>query len=460
MERRRIKARRIDDTVNNGNNILPTKVMDTTDEDDDVCIILQLGEKAITDQLIYCKATILELLRNSPFDGKHSGRPRIQYNKQRIILCIMDKRHVQELIQIRELSFDDESWPITCRVGEKTPHIRFGVLKNLHPSVTEVRIKEELIRNRVKVDTINRINKNTGPTYCVRISFLDNVRPNYITYAGDTKRVYKFHPGVLICNRCSRGGHLAKYCNSTRLRCPLCAEGHGKKDCKIKNKDLSLRRCANCGGAHGASYSYCEYYKNERRIVDVMVDLEIPRHEAKQLCEMDTDLNEQLEIPNQIEDIETSMIDNQGNAENNAIPVLQPEFNKTSNKSDLSNKKKEYNKNKNKQSRPIKEVYAGVQPKSVEQKYKDNQVEDLTKETRELREELKLKMKIAMQRTSMLMLKFLEILASGDNFEIQRTKLLSAIKEIIESEELEIQGHHLVEDLSSPGVTPMGDTWV
>ena len=49
------------------------------EEDDDIPLIIQLGEKAIKDQITFCKATMTELLRNSPFEGKHTGKPRYMY---------------------------------------------------------------------------------------------------------------------------------------------------------------------------------------------------------------------------------------------------------------------------------------------------------------------------------------------------------------------------------------------
>ena len=50
-----------------------------TDEEE-ITIIIQLGEKAIEDKLIYNKASIQELLRQSPFHEKHSGFPRYQFD--------------------------------------------------------------------------------------------------------------------------------------------------------------------------------------------------------------------------------------------------------------------------------------------------------------------------------------------------------------------------------------------
>ena len=122
-------------------------------------------------------------------------------------------------------------------------------------------------------------------------------------------------------------GQQAKYCNSPSLRCPLCSKDHGKKDCPLKdNKDLSLRKCSNCGGAHGASKSNCNYYINEKKIVDIMVEKEIPRHEAKQLLEMETDLNKELEIPNETEGEESILTFSNKDSKNYNIQLIYTNF--------------------------------------------------------------------------------------------------------------------------------------
>ena len=77
------------------------------------------------------------------------------------------------------------------------------------------------------------------------IIFNDNIRPEKVRYAQEIIRVHKYNPGVLLCNRCAKGGHLAKYCNSLKERCPLCRKEHGKDSCNIP------KECANCGGGRG-----------------------------------------------------------------------------------------------------------------------------------------------------------------------------------------------------------------
>ena len=251
---------------------------------EEVTIILQLGEKAKQDKIIYNKATVQELLKSSPFHEKHTGLPRYQFDKHCILINIINKQDIDELLKVNKLTYEQEEWEIMCRLAEKAPGLTFGVLK-IHPSVSTEDIRRELIRNNIKVGDVKRIEKREGPTWAVRIVFKDNKRPEWVTYAGEDMRVIKYNPGVLICNRCSKGGHLAKFCNSIKEKCPLCNKDHGKKDCKIsgaQRQNPENRECANCGGKHHANFRGCEYYIKEKEIVNTMVALEVPRYKAKQ----------------------------------------------------------------------------------------------------------------------------------------------------------------------------------
>lgn len=54
-----------------------------------------------------------------------------------------------------------------------------------------------------------------------------------------------------LCQRCYRyQRHIAKNCRNPQ-RCKACSDQHYYKECACRRDP----RCANCGGAHGASYS-------------------------------------------------------------------------------------------------------------------------------------------------------------------------------------------------------------
>lgn len=63
------------------------------------------------------------------------------------------------------------------------------------------------------------------------------------------------------CHRCQLFGHAQSRCTAT-LKCVRCAGSHITADCiKPVNRPP---KCANCGGAHPASYRGCPKYPKER----------------------------------------------------------------------------------------------------------------------------------------------------------------------------------------------------
>ncbi|CAL4187513.1 unnamed protein product, partial [Meganyctiphanes norvegica] len=59
--------------------------------------------------------------------------------------------------------------------------------------------------------------------------------------------------------------------------------------------DLTRRVCANCNGNHHAKYRECNYYKNEIKIVNTMIELEIHRHMAKQYIQSEVEVEQERE---------------------------------------------------------------------------------------------------------------------------------------------------------------------
>ena len=58
------------------------------------------------------------------------------------------------------------------------------------------------------------------------------------------------------CRRCRRFAHTANYCTATWV-CAFCAQNHITTTCPNKDKSGASPRCANCSGAHFATYRGC-----------------------------------------------------------------------------------------------------------------------------------------------------------------------------------------------------------
>ena len=247
-------------------------------------IILELLNES--RKLINDKATIRNLIENSPFGPKYSGYPKLNdIRKCEIKLYINDKKHLNDLVQITSLRERDRFWPIKCRIPPENPGLNYGVMKNIHPEVELFRIKDELLRSGVDVEEVHRIRNHIGITYCVKILFKNNIIPESVLYAGEEKRIHKFNPPIrsLICFKCSGPGHIAIHCSS-RERCPKCSKNHHKFQCTADTiNNPALRKCANCGGNHTATYGKCKTVREERQIMKIRVNQDVPRYHAKNI---------------------------------------------------------------------------------------------------------------------------------------------------------------------------------
>ncbi|CAL4212072.1 unnamed protein product [Meganyctiphanes norvegica] len=274
----------------------------------DTLIIMDLVEE--TKNLIKDRATILNLLRTSPFGPKYSGKPRFNYTKFQLVLVINEVRDIPELLQINKLTNDEGDWPVKCRRGVRNPGLHYGVMKGIPPEVSLDRVKAEFIRNSIDVQDIIRINNRQGPTHCLKIEFTGEI-PEEIEYAGEPKTIYRFNPPswTLICNNCAKGGHKADYCRSPP-KCPICSENHARKDCH-KN----TVQCANCNQQHTARYGKCPYFQMEKDIMKIRTTENVPRHTAKNIWK-----TKEEERKRAIEDDRLRYL--QQNHEN-LIPVLQ-----------------------------------------------------------------------------------------------------------------------------------------
>ena len=86
----------------------------------------------------------------------------------------------------------------------------------------------------MKLDTINRIINRIGNTWFVKVTFSDNLRPDYIIYAGKKKKMHKYYHEVIVCNKGYKFWDLEKYCNTKSVKFSTFNDGHGKDDCPLK----------------------------------------------------------------------------------------------------------------------------------------------------------------------------------------------------------------------------------
>ncbi|XP_050547324.1 uncharacterized protein LOC126909007 [Daktulosphaira vitifoliae] len=82
----------------------------------------------------------------------------------------------------------------------------------------------------------------------------------------------------VICNKCLRYGHTAKFCRS-KARCACCgANDHIATDCPIK--DNSTPSCLHCKGSHEATDRSCPEWSRQKEIKKIMAVENISYNDA------------------------------------------------------------------------------------------------------------------------------------------------------------------------------------
>ena len=260
-----------------------------------ICIKF-LGE-AYRANLAYDQATVHALLnyRGSPFKDSYEGNGKFRASKHELEFIIKNKKWIQDLTQITELwdPYNKKYWSIKCEEPDPEPIFTYGVVK-IQPKVPEDRIEQELFRNidihhdkNINIEEIFRIkkwNRDGGPklnTWSVRLKFTGPQKPEFIKYGGNDLRVSPYIPDVTLCSKCSKAGHIAKYCKSSQ-RCGRCSGHHPKWECRIHVDNHEQKKCPNCNEKHSAGYGKCKYLQVNRETEKIHAHHpDIPRSEIR-----------------------------------------------------------------------------------------------------------------------------------------------------------------------------------
>ena len=86
-------------------------------------------------------------------------------------------------------------------------------------------------------------------------------------------------PNPQRCFNCQKYGHNKRFCKN-ESKCAKCGQaGHDDYECENEAK------CANCNGDHPAYVRSCPKWTNEKEIIKVKYQKNIPFHEARQQVE-------------------------------------------------------------------------------------------------------------------------------------------------------------------------------
>ncbi|KAL1470575.1 hypothetical protein MTO96_040347 [Rhipicephalus appendiculatus] len=78
--------------------------------------------------------------------------------------------------------------------------------------------------------------------------------PGSVTLCGVEYAVEPYSPPPTQCMRCQRFGHEVAKCPAQMARCKVCAGPHDYRRCDFSGRRL---KCANCEGAHAATFAMC-----------------------------------------------------------------------------------------------------------------------------------------------------------------------------------------------------------
>ena len=112
-------------------------------------------------------------------------------------------------------------------------------------------------------------------TQSVSLTFNIPKMPSYVKLGYLIFETKPFIPPVVRCFNCQRIGHVADACRS-HTRCVRCSGPHKFEECPDKDKVL----CCRCGEEHSSAYAGCKVMKEERKIQEVKVTLNISYAEA------------------------------------------------------------------------------------------------------------------------------------------------------------------------------------
>ena len=242
-------------------------------------IIIKFVGISVDEDFLNDNGTLFYLLRNSPFTGKFQGKGNKVFSKHELTLKIIDSRYISDLLNIKYLEDGDQKWPIVCSTPARRQEENhcFGIIK-VHPSIKDDRLKAEINRNfdlntstGAKVMEIFRIKRREGPsqhvsTWSVRLKFEGKNKPEYFYHGEEYLDVITYYPRLVICSKCAKSGHIAKYCNNTP-RCGRCSKHHEKWKCTVDKDNQAGRRCPNCQQNHTAGYGGCQYIKIEKKVL-------------------------------------------------------------------------------------------------------------------------------------------------------------------------------------------------
>ena len=157
----------------------------------------------------------------------------------------------------------------------------------------ELEIQEHLADiNGMDIELVKRQMKGEfrDPTPILKIKFELPYVPHSIKCLGKEYPVEKYFPPPSRCAKCQMFGHWKNRCRGP-TRCVNCGQSHGELAC------TNLPSCYNCHGSHPASDPNCPRFRQEKDIILLSYENDIPFAEARNLFKNGTRPTNELSKP-------------------------------------------------------------------------------------------------------------------------------------------------------------------
>ena len=167
-------------------------------------------------------------------------------------------------------------WLVTCEFAKSETQCK-GVISGVPGDISDSEIVAEcreygvIGARRISTKRDGQLRK----TLSVTLTFNTPQLPPLVKLGYEVFETKPYIPPVVRCFKCQRLGHFADVCRGT-IRCVRCSGPHSYEECTQKDQV----HCSRCGGNHSAAYAGCSTMKEEKKIQEIRVTLNISYADA------------------------------------------------------------------------------------------------------------------------------------------------------------------------------------
>lgn len=188
------------------------------------------------------------------------------------------------------------------------------VIREIDATITDEKATKMIINEnpRMTIEKATRIlGRDNEPTRALKIVIHGDRPPKQITFCRVHRQAEIYLPPVIQCHNCQKFCHKVRDCKS-KQRCRYCSGNHSFDNCEKAKLDSDFkapnnaRKCANCGGPHGARYQGCPEYQRTKQLLKESLESKVPIREIiKRQMNTNKPQNQPVDVTNEIQEIKT-----------------------------------------------------------------------------------------------------------------------------------------------------------